>query len=331
MNRVTRAIDVGYGQTKFTYDVNENGQAEFRSFASIVKKAAGNNQSLIKGNHNIVIKVKDAFYEVGESVVDDHNVGILSEGFSKSNEYQALVLGAISMMRPVKIIDTLVLGLPVQFINTKSEALIKLFVGKHTLNNNKTVLIKNVEVIAQPLGGYYAWAENKSDEDVKLRTLIIDPGFYTFDYIVVKNGADLTHLNGSFPGGLSLLLEFVAKQISNKYQIDYTNLRSIEEGIMSGTFRLYGKVVDLKPLLKPFQKETVNIIQKIVNQLEDGRDIDNIVLVGGGSRMFFGAINSIFKKHSLTLLDEPMYANVRGYQLYPETLVNAEEQQEDVA
>lgn len=321
MNKIIRAIDVGYGRNKFTYDVDANGKAEFRSFASIVKKTASKDERLIKGLNNVIIKVKDAYYEVGDSVVDDHNVGMLSEGFSQSQEYMALVLGAIAMMRPVKKIDTLVLGLPVQFLNSKQAQLKKRFVGKHMLNNNRTVEIKSVEVIAQPLGGYLAWAEKAADQ-LAQRTLIIDPGFYTFDYIVVKNGADMPHLNGSFPGGLSLLLEFVAKQISKKYQIEYTNLRAIEEGIMTGSFRLYGKVVDLIPLLKPFQKETVSIIQKIVNQLEDGRDIDNIVLVGGGSRMFYGAINSIFKKHTLTLLDEPMYANVRGFQLYPDTLID---------
>lgn len=324
-----RAIDVGYGQTKFTYDVTD-GKPSFRIFPSIVQcvKNEANEERLIKTPDikNSTVRVKDRFYEVGtDASANSYNTGILSETFTKTPEYMALVLGALSLMKPVNVIDTLVLGLPVDYIKTKAANLKKIFVGKHVLPGKRSVLIKNVVVIAQPLGGYLEWLGSINNVTQEMKTLVIDPGFYTFDYIVVRNGKDIPSLNGSFPGGMSMLLEFVAEQISKKYNINYTNLRAIEEGIMKGVFRMYGKPVDLSPMMKPFQKETLGIIQRIINKIGDGRDIDQIVLVGGGSRMFYGAIKSIFNKHQLTVIDEPIMANVRGFQRYP-SFIGVEEE-----
>lgn len=320
MSQIERSIDIGYGQTKYTYDV-VNNEPVFKSFPSIVEQLNDENERLIKSPaiQNATVKVKDKLFEVGHDVIgNSYNTGVLSEDFTKMPQHKALLLGALSLMKPVDVVDTLVLGLPVEYLKTKTKALEKLALGQHKLSGGRQVSVKNVEVIAQPLGGYLEWFHSAENIDLlNMKVLVIDPGFYTFDYMVAKNGRDIAKLSGSFPGGMSMLLEFVAAQISKKYNINYTNLRAIEEGIMSGIFRLYGKPCELKPLMKPFQQETVSIIQRILNQVGDGRDIDQIILVGGGSQMFFGAVKQLFNKHPLVCLDNPVMSNVRGFQRYP--------------
>jgi plasmid segregation protein ParM len=325
-----RAIDVGYGQTKYTHSIGADNKPVIKHFPSIVRKIETQDDTLflVTGSHKrnaVRLEISGQTFEVGPDAEDPlHNTAILSEDFSKTNEHKALLLGALYFMEPVSKIDLLVLGLPVRFLAKKKAGLEKKFQGKHTLPDGRVVCVERVEVIAQPIGGYLSWKETLPSNTSPSSTLVIDPGFYTFDFVVVKNGSAVASQCGSFPGGMSMLLQFVAKQIGKKFDIEYTNLRRIERGIISGNFSLYGKKVDLRSLMKPFQKETFHIIQKIVNQLDDGRDIDAIVLVGGGAGMFSGAIRLLFPKHALIAQKDAIGANASGFWLYGRDVADAD-------
>ena len=47
-------------------------------------------------------------------------------------------------------------------------------------------------------------------------------------------------------------------------------------------------------------------------------DVQHIVLVGGGAPFYRKAINRHFKAHTIHEVPDPLYANVRGFQLLGE-------------
>ena len=44
-------------------------------------------------------------------------------------------------------------------------------------------------------------------------------------------------------------------------------------------------------------------------------DVRNIILVGGGAFLFRKAVKAVFSTHQILEVKEPMFANVRGYQI----------------
>ena len=50
-------------------------------------------------------------------------------------------------------------------------------------------------------------------------------------------------------------------------------------------------------------------------------DLENIVLVGGGAYLYRKAVKRRFPKHQILEVEDPMYANVRGFQLLGEQYV----------
>jgi plasmid segregation protein ParM len=50
--------------------------------------------------------------------------------------------------------------------------------------------------------------------------------------------------------------------------------------------------------------------------VEDGSDIDNIILAGGSAFFYRDAIRVAFPRHVIHELPDALYANVRGFQQY---------------
>ena len=44
-------------------------------------------------------------------------------------------------------------------------------------------------------------------------------------------------------------------------------------------------------------------------------DVHNVILVGGGAFLFRKAVKQAFASHAILEVKEPMFANVRGYQI----------------
>jgi plasmid segregation protein ParM len=50
-------------------------------------------------------------------------------------------------------------------------------------------------------------------------------------------------------------------------------------------------------------------------------DIQNVILVGGAAFLFRKAVREAFKTHQVVDVEEPFFANVRGYQIAGRNLV----------
>ena len=113
---IMRAIDVGYGNTKYTTSDGVGSAMKCEMFPSIAPRSSKSGMEGLLGKHKSwTIPVNGASYEVGPDAVlaSSSNYGRSMEAdFWSKDTYMALVRGALRDMN-VETVDTLALGLPV--------------------------------------------------------------------------------------------------------------------------------------------------------------------------------------------------------------------------
>lgn len=59
-------------------------------------------------------------------------------------------------------------------------------------------------------------------------------------------------------------------------------------------------------------------VSSLIGVLDRSWDVENILLVGEGTPLFRPAIRAAFPRHQILEMSDPLYANVRGFQLLGE-------------
>lgn len=221
-------------------------------------------------------------------------------------------------------IDLLVVGLPVDLMDSKKAVLEAKLTGAHSVGS-RTFIIHRVNAVAQPLGGFlnFASQHNILEEIVSTRNLLIDPGFFTVDFIVSTGFREIKGRSGSHSSGVSAYIKAVAEELSRDLKINYDNLSHIDQGIRSGVFRLYSEDIDLTQYHEKALTKIMPAVEAISNKIGDGRNIDKIVLVGGGADLFLPLITDIFPNHTISCDDQSIVANVLGFQMIGESWLSA--------
>jgi plasmid segregation protein ParM len=323
MNAIVRAIDVGRGNTKFTKQ-SVPGRVECNHFASLAFFSHTDQSNDIGGRRRTVsVPVEGLYYEVGPDVelaADRFRTRQLHDHYFETPEYRALTAGALHYMK-VDEVDLLVVGLPVAQYMAKRGALEKSLCGEFQVGKKRTVLVKKVLAVAQPQGALFAFmaegglAASPSDN----KRLVIDPGAKTFDWLVTRGTRVIPKLSDSVNRGVSDILRTIAEAISLDIEEDYRDLEAIDTGLRTNKpIKIYGKAHDLKRYDPLIQKVTDQALDSLAERLGGTHDVDHIVLVGGGAYLFRKAIKRKFPRHPLHEVEQPIYANVRGFQLIGE-------------
>lgn len=318
MQPIIRAIDVGYSNVKFTTGSEANGDPICRSFPSLTPLAS--DDQLCAGpfekRDSVRVAVNGATYEVGPDAylaLKGHFATVRHEAFCQTDSYRALFLGTLSYMHLPRI-DTLVLGLPVSYLGSKLSSLIELAKGTHQLPGDKTVVIDKVQVFGQPVGGYFNFLhQHGATKGTKKKTLIVDPGYVTLDWIVASGAKPNGSRSGSFQGGVSSILAAIQKMLARD-GIPHDDMWRLNEGLRTGSFRIYGKPVDLRPYLVEAQPVIIEAVDMMLSTIGSLSDIDRVLLVGGGASLYRPAIEA--RANGLEVIQDtaPEFANVRGFQ-----------------
>lgn len=317
---VVRALDLGSGFVKLNR--MKDGKLEYFSFPSLAPRHTGRDlsMSLLGKRDTVVVTVEGTQYEVGPDSADlDTNDATrnLNDQFVYTDQYKACFYGALHYMGEAEI-DLLVVGLPLTTMHRAAD-LKAMMEGKHVLADGVEVIVKEALVLPQPMGGLFyclSLAERVPEfEFMRDETnLVIDPGYLTFDFLLT-NGEKINDARSSaHPGGVSKVLRAIAESISNKIGIKYDNLTAIDRAIERRRIKINGQVEDLLEHIKyarPAIEGSVNYLRNIAG---DGSDIDNIVLLGGGEKIFSKTILNYYKAHKLHILSDAQLANVKGFQ-----------------
>ena len=318
---IIRPLDIGSGFTKLGR-LNKDGKLEYISFPSLAPRHSGRSLggAVLGQRDTVVVTVEGTQYEVGPDSADlDPNDSSrnLNEAYIYSDQYKAVMLGALAYMGE-KEIDLLVVGLPLTTIH-RAEDLRKLTLGTHKINETTTVTVKDVLVLAQPMGGlYYCLAQSEQRPEFEFladeTNLIIDPGYLTFDFLVT-NGKKINDTRSSaHPGGVSKILRAICESISTKFSIKYDNLAAVDKAIPRRRMKINGQVEDLQEHIKNAKAAIDGSVNYMRNIVGDGADIGNIILLGGGEHIFARTLANAFKAHTIYVLPDAQFANAKGYQ-----------------
>lgn len=343
----TRAIDVGYGHVKFTNGRDPNtGLIVTESFPS--QSPPANNPTLkskvMRSRDTFVVAIGENHYEVGKDICNaleaNHNGAVLDQDFPLSDAYAARLFGALNYMAPdlpEGILDYLVLGLPMTTIRKHSAALQKRFVGEHVINTNgDTLQINSVEVFPQPLGSYAAYlaANPPVAGKVMPKALVVDPGYNTVDWFVVQGMTATESKSGAAVRGMGAVLTAMADKMAKPVDKGGTRgaqrsnikelVRLIDQSFTRGEpLLMSGHPVNLDAFLSAGNAVINDAAQTVADSVGGGADINVVIMTGGGAGMYAEAISTKFPDHRVITLDEPAFANARGFHFLGEQIAHS--------
>jgi plasmid segregation protein ParM len=320
---IVRSLDLGWGYTKYSSLDLATDCIEFSSFPSLAPRHTGVDlsMSLLGKRDTVVVSVDGTKYEVGpdSSDLDTNDVSRnLNDQFIHTEQYKAVFYGALHYMGDEEI-DLLVVGLPLSNMQA-AQKLKDLVIGTHKIATDRTVVVKDALVLPQPLGGlYYCFSLKESNEAFEFldedMNLVIDPGFLTFDFLLSNGEKVIENRSSAHTGGVSKVLRSIGESISAKYGIKYENLGAIDKGLRRRKLKINGEVEQLEEHIRNTRSVLEGSVNYMRNIVGDGSDIDNIILLGGGSHIYKRTIEQYYPKHTIITLDDAQTANVKGYQL----------------
>ena len=321
---IIRAIDVGFGNTKYT--LGRHGEVvTCRMFPSLVPEPAETTAGadVLTGRRKTVkVTVGNSTYEVGpdvERVIGTRDGRSLHRDFAMTDEYLALAHGAMTYMGQEHI-DLLVVGLPVNASRERYQAVEERMRGEHVMGNGRLVNVKRVAAVAQPMGGFidYAAKNNLMREIQQETSLLIDVGFFTLDWVVARGPETMAGRSGGYDAGVSEILKRINTAIKKDLKCDDISINRLDHGLRDGSIRLFGEAYEMSRWLGAGDaaiNEGMNALQAKVGASDD---IDNIFVCGGGGDFYVEEIRKRFPRHAVKMVDDPVFANVRGFQLLGE-------------
>lgn len=334
------AVDVGYGNLKSVWAAGSVSSDDAQSqawgetvFRSVAPKIWGQSEGLSTADRIAVPVGDDAFWVGPGAGVTGSEDGVIEQSVHNINtkEYQALVSGAWSYMmkdlgKVIQSVDTLVVGLPMSGYKANRDVLkqavsgvrevpvpaeLRKLIGKSAVS----VFAKDVLVLPQPFGGFrYACAKNPKLNEVGATTLLIDPGYSTFDWLVTEDGNIRVELCDSFEGGVSSIYSAIATRISQDHGCGSPSFSLIEKAFERGTIMLGGKAVAIEPYRQVQRQAADSIVNEFLRRIDPDRlGVTNIVIGGGGSAFFVEAIRRRLPSYQIDLLENAVMANARGF------------------
>lgn len=328
---IVRAIDVGFGNTKFVALRQGHDDIHCGVFPSIAPQAsmmADMGAELFQRRNTIVVEVNGVHYEVGKDahLAQDASYGrTLDQSYPLTDAYLALVRGAIYYMG-VDRLDALMVGLPVNNFENMKKDLERRLLGEHPIplprkHNERpqvrVVKVERVRVLPQPIGAFFDYSVQKDNfkQMQNQMNLVIDPGYFTLDWVVARGVKIINARSGAHSGGMSAVLAAMGEAISRELGTQLTDYTAIDEALRHGINpRFFGKEFDLTPFIPLGVEKAKQFISVLANKVGSSADIDNILLAGGGASFFRDVISEKFPRHTIIITPDPVYANVRGFQ-----------------
>jgi plasmid segregation protein ParM len=330
MNKIVRAVDVGYRLCKYVTSHNGRG-IQCDLFPSIAPMAStwDKAEAMGKKRNTVFIPVGDLLYEVGPDAalaLPNYQAHNLDNNYIESDEYLAIQRGALRYMG-VPVIDLLIVGLPVSLVLQKRATLIKRLKGVHPVGNDKTVEVKEVRVLAQPQGALvsHVMRVDRSTRVGNDRRLIIDCGGRTFDWLVCQGLKVIEKRCDATPLGMYAATMLLAKAISQKLDTQFHDYERLEDAMKNqNTLQVFGNPFDLTPFMPMAKKIAVDAVTVMMQKVQDGGDIDQIIVVGGSAFFYKDEIKKRFPHHNIEVMADSVFTNVKGFQLVGSEIVAAE-------
>lgn len=243
----------------------------------------------------------------------------LHEDYPSTDSYRALFHAGL-LLSELDRIDQLVTGLPVsQYLNPTLRTRLKtLMEGVHQVTPRRTITVASVKVVPQPVGGFvdHVWNLTDAAEFEDSRVLVIDPGFFSVDWVLINNGELRRQSCGTSLEASSVILDEAAKLLAIDFGGNVGRER-LEGAIRQNQqeVRLYGEKIDITPYLKTAAEKVGPIVATRLRESlrKENAGADIILLVGGGANFFLPSVHDAFPQFKVCVSDSPVFANARGF------------------
>lgn len=319
------ALDVGYGNVKGFGASAGNPRLEqsfhFPSLAVLdpsrkdLSTAYGQRLQLCR------VVVDDREYLVGEDaglVIHRPMRSALARDYSKSAIYRALVLAALHRSKLTEI-DVLALGLPAEYSQDAGlvEGLKLTFIGTHQCAERK-VTVRDVAVYSQPVGGMASFAfEPGTMEFMKQNDcLLIDPGYNTLDWTMVKGSKVIRTPSDSVSGGMEHYYRDLKQLLLAKYpELQFNTYLPLGAAIRGeAPLMRYGKPLDIREEVEAALPAWFQSIEGMIGTVGSLAAFGGIFVVGGAADVFTRALRLYDAEIQVRCPEAPaMLANARGF------------------
>lgn len=246
----------------------------------------------------------------------------LHKNYPTTEVYRGLFYAAL-LLTGRETIDTLVTGLPVnQHMDAGfRERLAASLKGEFQITPKVKVTVKEVIVVPQPAGAYMNTISNTIDDDLleiisEGRTVIIDPGFFSVDWVTLEGGEVRYQSSGTDLKAMSRVIEEMALLIENDYGSS-PSIEKIERALRSEKSDMI--FIGRKICTTEYYKEAAtkvaraSLIPMRTSLREEGTDVDVVILAGGGAQAYIDAAKDVFPKSQIIMPDKPVESNATGF------------------
>lgn len=240
----------------------------------------------------------------------------LHDDYTESAYYKALFHAGL-MLSGYESVDMLVTGLPVHLHadNARVERLKSLMRGTHQVAGKRSVTVKNVKVVPQPIGGLLDYVAQSGEDIEDARVLVVDPGFFSVDWVLVARNEFVRSASGSSTHATSVILEEAGKLIAHDFGAA-PRAEDMEEAIRSDkeTITVLGRRVEYMPYVKEAAKVIAPLVADAVKKSLRAMPMpDIVVLVGGGAGFYKDSILNAFDPVRVVMTEGCVYSNARGF------------------
>lgn len=335
-----RAIDVGYFNVKYTrgrHRVGDSNLIAVGLFPALAPQFAPG-QPAAAGTDCCVVAVGGVRYAVGPDAVY-HASGSeprpIDPDYCASDKYHALLLGALHYMAldagadEELVIELLVLGLPLNRYARHAAGLAARATGAHLLGpepgRGPRVTVRRVHVMVQPHGALCHFGAARSALDGW--TLVVDPGGGTLDWFLAQGQQPNWKRSGAYPKAMLQCAYAIADRIDPAWRHQYEVVEAIDRALRSGASVLRVGARDfplapLRPAVEAVLQESVKAMLECTGPLDAVR---RILLTGGGAPVYREYLLRAMPAlaDALEVDADPVFANVRGFQVSGEVLHRA--------
>lgn len=311
-------LDVGFGYTKA---MDEKKTIVFPSVVSppVEMRFRPIWQGSSDRLHHLAVTLEGKTYFVGDLALNQGRFAhaTLDRIRTETPEFKLLFLAAISLfVECPEESFSIITGLPVDDFEDRKVIESNLS-GRFDLSvagEEVSFVIQNLTVIPQPCGAFMdllCSKESLNEEYMEGTVGIVDIGYKTTDFALMRSGEYAHKRSGSIKQGMSAIYQAAVSKFSAAYRGNW-DLKSAEEALSEGIVCRFGERTAInRSLLESDFAGLADQILSWIRQRWEGEKLSRMICAGGGSVPLKPYLTRIFPR--MIFMDDPQQANVRGF------------------
>lgn len=314
------SLDVGYSHTKAAID----GKRVI--FPSVVGEAheVHFDPNLVNSDRYLDVEMAAGRWLVGETAMMQSGLGTRRQdrGWIESPEYLALALAAMTeLTEATRVSVDLVTGLPIAYY-ADADALAHIFLGEHVVKRVggrgvQRFQVERVTVLPQGFAAVLSVALDESGRvlrgPVAEGTIgLVDVGGHTVNLATFQALREIPRKTASVEAGTWIPLETMRRSINATYPGLELDGHEVSQAAIAGAVGYYGKAQDVAAIvqdaLAPFARKVLGVCTELWGS---AARLDAVLVAGGGAKIVAPVLRATFPH--LQVVDDPQWANVRGY------------------